>query len=38
MKQKIFIASILLLGTVCVQANNYEVTSPDGDWRSRWNV
>ena len=30
MKQKFCIASILLLGTVCVQANNYEVTSPDG--------
>ena len=30
MKQKNCIASILLLGTVCVQANNYEVTSPDG--------
>ena len=30
MKQKKCIASILLLGTVCVQANNYEVTSPDG--------
>ena len=30
MKQKKCIASILLLGTVCVQANNYEVISPDG--------
>lgn len=30
MKQKNCIADILLLGAVCVQANNYEVTSPDG--------
>ena len=30
MKQKKCIADILLLGAVCVQANNYEVTSPDG--------
>ena len=30
MKQKKCIASILLLGVVCAQANNYEVTSPDG--------
>lgn len=30
MKQKNCIASILLLGMVCVQANNYEVTLPDG--------
>ena len=30
MKQKVCIASILLLGAVCAQANNYEVTSPDG--------
>ena len=30
MKQKFCIAGILLLGDVCAQANNYEVTSPDG--------
>ena len=30
MKQKFCIAGILLLGAVCAQANNYEVTSPDG--------
>ena len=30
MKQKKCIAGILLLGAVCAQANNYEVTSPDG--------
>lgn len=30
MKQKFCITGILLLGAVCVQANNYEVTSPDG--------
>ena len=30
MKQKFCITSILLLGTVCAQANNYEVSSPDG--------
>ena len=30
MKQKFCIAGILLLGVVCAQANNYEVTSPDG--------
>ena len=30
MKQRFCITGILLLGAVCVQANNYEVTSPDG--------
>ena len=30
MKQKVCIASILLLGTVCAKANNYKVSSPDG--------
>lgn len=30
MKQKNCIAGILLLGAVCAQANNYEVTSSDG--------
>ena len=30
MKQKKCIAGILLLVAVCSQANNYEVTSPDG--------
>ena len=30
MKQKFYITGILLLGAVCAQANNYEVTSPDG--------
>ena len=30
MKQKFCITGILLLGAVCVQANNYKVTSPDG--------
>lgn len=30
MKQKKCIVGILLLGAVCAQANNYEVTSPDG--------
>ena len=30
MKQKKCIAGILLLGAVCAQANNYEVTSHDG--------
>lgn len=30
MKQKKCIAGILLLGAICAQANNYEVTSPDG--------
>ena len=30
MKQKFCITGILLLGAVCAQANNYEVTSPDG--------
>lgn len=30
MKQKFCIAGILLLGAVCAQANNYEVTSHDG--------
>ena len=30
MKQKKCIAGILLLGDICAQANNYEVTSPDG--------
>ena len=28
--QKSILSSILLLGAVCAQANNYEVTSPDG--------
>ena len=30
MKQKVCIASILLLDTVCAKANNYKVSSPDG--------
>ena len=30
MKQKFCVTGILLLGAVCAQANNYEVTSPDG--------
>ena len=30
MKQKIVLLVLLLLGAVCAQANNYEVTSPDG--------
>ncbi|WP_153118306.1 hypothetical protein [Segatella copri] len=30
MKQKKCIVGILLLGAVCAQANNYEVTSLDG--------
>lgn len=30
MKQTKCIVGILLLGAVCAQANNYEVTSPDG--------
>ncbi len=38
MKQKKCIVGILLLGAVCAQANNYEVTSPEADWRSRWSV
>ena len=29
-KQKFCVTGILLLGAVCAQANNYEVTSPDG--------
>lgn len=29
MKQKVCIASILLLGTVCAKANNYKVSSLD---------
>uniref|UniRef100_UPI004024CFC4 glycoside hydrolase family 97 catalytic domain-containing protein n=1 Tax=Prevotella sp. TaxID=59823 RepID=UPI004024CFC4 len=30
MKQKSFLSGILLLSALCVQANNYTVTSPDG--------
>ena len=30
MKQKLLYCCILLLVAVCSQANNYEVTSPDG--------
>ena len=30
MKQKKCIVGVLLLGAVCAQANNYEVTSLDG--------
>ena len=38
MKQKKCIVGILLFGAVCAQANNYEVTSPDGRLAVRWGV